>query len=352
MTANGISQSSLGTSEYRTTFRPFTQARDAWVNLVASSQESSLYHNERWIELLSRVYRLRIMVAQTCGSDGAQAACLFATSRNPLRRGIVALPFSDSCVPLGARDVCAALIAEIASMQPQLGSVEIRGIAAGYPWITLDHFGLWTLRLHATRAVQERGFKENFRRNVKKARRHGFAVDHGHDANIIRRFYRLNLESRRRLGLPSPPLRFFNMVAELFGAEADVWIASDRGRDLAGIFLLSGGSRLYYKWSARANGELHGANHLLLRNIIEAYADRFEYLDFGRADWRNSGLIRFKQETGASVTPLPSSFLPCAPRFSSAEHLDGSAALLSRIWRLLPLSVARVIGGAIYGYLT
>lgn len=352
MNMNGVMRAELEARKYRVALLPFAAARDTWLSLVKSSPRASLYHSERWIDLLSQIYNLCISIAQIDGADGRRAACVFAKSRNPLRRRMVALPFSDNCPPLGEPDACAELLNALASMQPRLGAIEIRGIAAANPWTTLDHFGLWTLNLRANSRILERGLSKNFRRNVKKALRQTIRIERGLSCDLIERFYRLNLESRSRLGLPSPPLRFFRAVGALFGADAEIWLASSAGRDLATVFLLSAGSRLYYKWSARGNSEVLGASHLLLWSIIEASAGRFDEFDLGRADQRNKGLVRFKQEMGARVATLPSSFLPCAPRLNSAEYLSGASLVLSRLWKRLPLPFARVFGGAIYGLLS
>lgn len=352
MNMNGAMRAELEAHEYHVALLPFASAREGWRGLVESSPGASLYHSERWIDLLSQVYSLCFDVAQIDGADGRRAACVFARSRNPLRRRMVALPFSDNCPPLGEPAACAELLDGLASMQPRLGAIEIRGVAAANPWTTFDHFGLWTLNLRANPRILERGLSENFRRNVKKALRHTIRIEHGLSVDLIERFYRLNLLSRSRLGLPSPPLRFFRAVGALFEADADIWIASSAGRDLATVFLLSDRSRLYYKWSARGNSEVLGAGHLLLWSIIEASAGRFDEFDLGRADQRNHGLVRFKQEMGASAVTLPSSFLPCAPQLNSAEYLSGASLALSRLWKRLPLPLARVIGGAIYGLLS
>jgi hypothetical protein len=353
MNRNGAMRAELETREYRAALLPFASARERWRNLVKSSPRASLYHSERWIDLLSQVYNLCFDVAQIDGADGRRAACVFARSRsNPLRRRMVALPFSDNCPPLGEPDACAKLLGALASMQPRLGAMEVRGIAATNPWTTLHHFGLWTLNLQANPRILERGLSVNFRRNVKKALRQTIRIERGLSVDLIKRFYRLNLESRSRLGLPAQPLRFFRAVGALFRADADIWIASSAGRDLATVFLLSDGPRLYSKWIARGNSEVPGVGHLLLWSIIEASAGRFDEFDLGRTDQRNHGLVRFKQEMGARAVTLPSSFLPCTPRLNSSEYLSGASLVLSCLWKRLPLPLARVIGGAIYGLLS
>jgi len=73
--------------------------------------------------------------------------CLFARPRYPIRRSLISLPFSDFCPPLAVNDSARdSLLSRLAVIQnrPRL---ELRGVAAGYPWNVLDHFQRWTLDL-------------------------------------------------------------------------------------------------------------------------------------------------------------------------------------------------------------
>lgn len=332
--------------------RPFDQARNTWRTLTQDNRQAWLYHSEKWIELLRRVYRLRIMVAELDSPAGLPAACVLARSRNPFVRRVVALPFSDICPPLGDFNVVSALLRGLVGLRRQLGSIELRGVAAPEPWTQLDHFALWKLDLRKSSRALELSLSKNFRRNVQKAARHGTTITHGAGAGLIERFYRLNVDSRHRLGLPAPPLRLFRTIGEIFKGELDIWIGSIGDRDLAGVLLLSHGSRIHCKWLARASGETYGAGHLVLWSVVEHSVGRFEELDLGRTDLRNLGLSRFKHEIGAAPTPLPCSFFPHTPHLPSAEHLSGISLIATRAWKLLPSPLVRTIGGAIYGFLS
>jgi len=331
--------------------RPFAQAHVLWRGLTHNNPQASLYHSDKWIELLRRVYGLRITLAQFDSRRGS-AACVLAHSRNPFARRVVALPFSDFCPPLGDSDAVASLLAGLASKERQLGEIELRGVAQPQPWSQLDHFALWKLDLRESPRVLQRSFSANFRRNVRKAAHRGVDLANGTSDNFIKRFHRLNVESRRRLGLPAQSLRFFRTIADLFPGEFEIWLASSGNRDRAAVFLLGDRSRLYYKWGARCAEQSDGAMHLLFWRIVEESAQRFEHFDLGRADRRNHGLSRFKHELGAVPISLPYSFFPRAPRLISSEHLSGAGLLAARAWKRLPLPIARVMGAAVYGFLS
>jgi hypothetical protein len=329
----------------------YAQAQESWREWLARSPQAGLYHGERWLGLLQRVYRMPLSVAQIeLTREGQRAACVLAHP-HPFSKRAVALPFSDYAPPLatGAR----ARTALLDLLANQRSPVELRGQNAQSPWQVSSTFALWSLDLRRPLAQLQAGLATNFRRNLKRAARALVQVEYGADSALLTRFHALHGEARRRHGLPAPPARFFRALGQLFApsGELEVWIASRAGRDLCAVVLLRDGQRLYYKWGARASGDTFATSHLLLWQVIERAAGRCAVLDLGRADVRNAGLNRFKAELGAQAEPLPYAFVPRAPRNLSAEHLGGLGLLLSRVWKRLPPPLARALGGAIYGLL-
>jgi hypothetical protein len=335
-------------------FVPYGVARADWVRLLRRNPaEARLYHRERWIEALRNAYRFEFFVALLRVGFETRAGCLFALSQTPFSRRFVALPFSDSCHPLALDEGAGrALPAMLAGEDAR--AYELRGVALPCPWRTVDCFVNWELDLARPPAKLYRGLSENVRRNIVKARREGITIECGRDPAHLSRFRALHDESRRRQGLPSQPAKFFQSLWELSRAndEAEVWLASRGGRDLASVLVLLDGDIAYYKWSARAAGETQGAGHLLAWSIVEALAMKRQVLDLGRTDVRNHGLSRFKHGLGAISSPLPYSFLPSAPYEISPEILSGVRLLLARVWRHLPSAVCRALGGIIYRYLS
>jgi len=334
--------------------RPLADALDQWKQLGEASRNATLFHTAAWAQVLDRAYGFRVFAATLERYGKVLAGCLLSRTKNPFARHVVGLPFSDSCAPLGVdEDATAALMRGLAA-EPHLGgNLEIRGIKAPAPWQTVDSFEQWSLDLARPFAEVQRGADRNFRRQVKRAASEGFRIETGDSAAMLRRFYAIQLETRRRLGVPPQPLRFFSLVREVFAQThaLEVWLASCAGRDQAAVVLLREGPTIYAKWSARAAESAAGASHLLFFSILEHHADKAASLDLGRTDARNSGLARFKAEMGAAPAPLPYSYFPRTPRHTSAEDPDRAASALTRIWRRVPLPVTRAVGAIAYRYL-
>jgi Acetyltransferase (GNAT) domain len=331
--------------------RPFAQARQFWRDQIARLPGATLYHREPWLEVLHRCYRLKLHVA-TLGPGSIRAACVMARGGSPLSRRLVALPFSDYCAPLAVdREAEQRLLTEMIRHLPG-ERMEFRGANAPPPWRTVDCFQRWTLDLTAPLPVIERGIARGFRTNFRSALKAGVKVERGCGPEHVERFYTLQLETRRRHGVPPQPLRLFRIVREVFTRDdsCDVWLASAQGKDIGALFVLRDGGDLYMKWSARRPSTINGASHLLVFSMIEEFAGKARQLDPGRADVRNPGLTRFKNEMGARPASLPYSYFPEPRRQISAEVLQGPAKLASQLWRRLPLPVTRLLGSALYGY--
>lgn len=336
------------------TMRPLDEALEQWKELAGANRNATLFHTPAWAEVLRRAYRFRVFAATVERAGKVLAGCLLSRTRNPFINRVVGLPFSDSCAPLGVDEAATDALMRGLAMRPRSGgSLEIRGIEAPAPWQMIGCFQQWSVDLSRPFPEIQRAADRNFRRQVKRAAAQALRIETGDSAAMVSRFYRMHLETRRRLGVPPQPLRFFSLVREIFAADhgLEVWLASCAGRDLAAVVLLRAGPRLYAKWSARGAEGAVGASHLLFFAILEHHAGKSAALDLGRTDIRNTGLARFKAEMGAVQVALPYSYFPRAPRRASAEAPDLFAHALARIWRRLPLPVTRAVGAIGYGYL-
>jgi hypothetical protein len=331
-------------------FRPFTETGEFWNRMVLDSMEATLFHGKPWMDLLEEVFNPRFYVASWETRAGA-AACLFARSRNPLFSSLIALPFSDSCAPLGTdlqhRD---RLLIEIARDRNFASAYEVRGATAPTPWLTVDCFVNPSIDLDRPVASIDRATSTDFRRQVRRASEAGIAVASDSSLSFMRRFYALQLETRRRHGLPPQPWNFFKAVHGTFAARGmlEISIAHHKRRDLAAIVLLRHRDDVYVKWNARQHPIPSGANHLVFCEVLNRLAGHARRMDLGRTDLRNKGLIRFKHEMGCAPKALPYSFYPVAPPSISVEVLTGYRKTFSSLWRRLPLRVTRLLGAVIY----
>jgi len=330
---------------------PWRQALPAWRYALSRVPGATFYHTEQWIEAVRAAYGLTIEVATLHRAGELRAAAVLARSKGLFSTRLVALPFSDCADPLAVDDEARADLMRTLAVANPHASIEIRGAAGDMPWQNIDCFGHWTLDLRRPYSEISGAFSRTIKSGVKRAHKDNVSIDRGNNIEYVTRFFDLQLETRRRLGVPPQPFKFFATVHEKFGPDCEVWFARHGERDHAGLILLRSGDRLCYKWGARIENCHPGANHLLVANLIEAYAGKAATMDFGRCDMRNQGLVRSKAEIGCVSRPVPYAYFPKAPRQVSSEVLTGPAKLASVILKRLPLPVTRVLGEALYRYM-
>jgi hypothetical protein len=333
---------------------PFKEDRPLWTEMVTRCRAAGLYHQHSWLELLNRAYGFSLHLVALKESSHIVAACVFARAKSPFVRRLVSLPFSDYCPPLSLDDGAARRLMKALVDQPLPGAaLEVRGIRAADGWHYAQRFVNWTLSLENGLGSVEHELRSNFRRNLRRAARENIVINCGAGEDYLRRFYRMHLLTRRRLGLPAQPWRFFKLAREIFAPSSglEIWVASRGGTDVAGAVLLNASNTVYYKWAARRPGDDSRANHLLLWSAIEDHCLRSIQIDLGRTDTSNHGLMRFKSELGAHAAPLPYCYYPKAPNEVSPEALRGGRKAIAEVWSHLPVFATRILGRAVYRYL-
>jgi CelD/BcsL family acetyltransferase involved in cellulose biosynthesis len=278
-----------------------------WRMFAAGHAGSPMQH-PTWLDALVRAYRLEARIMAL--TDGSILAALpVVRSRLPRRPRWTSLPFTDTLEPVsvnsGYRDELVAAVAEQRDIQPVL----IR-TGAGLPG--------WSCRQVGTTQVIDlsngadhvlRSASLHHRRSVDRARRR----DTGLSARLItcrREFLVANLalytQSRRRLGAPTQPRRYWSQLWRMHERDQAVTIGVylDDALVASGVFMVgSGRAVLKHAASDLATRRLR-TNHMMFITAFEQLAARGErFIDFGITDLHNSGLRNFKARWGGEERP-------------------------------------------------
>jgi CelD/BcsL family acetyltransferase involved in cellulose biosynthesis len=289
---------------------------ERWAALVDKHPRASVFHSTNWLRALQSVYGYEPMVV-TCCPPGARLTngLVFCQVNSWLTgRRLVSLPFSDHCDPLVDRaDELDAMFAHAQRHVDDGKSkyIEVRPLSCQ----PSDHtkFGkLVTYRFHRLdlrRSQQElfRSFhKDCVQRKIRRAEREELQYEEGRSEDLLRKFYRLLVMTRRRQYLPPQPLAWFRGLIAAFGTDLKIRVASKGGSAVASILTLSHKKTMVYKYgcSDAAFNKFGGMALLFWMAIQEAKDKGFEELDLGRSDSDNLGLITFKEHWGAAATEL------------------------------------------------
>ncbi len=272
------------------------------------------------------------------------------------RRRWVSLPFTDYCPLLcdseAARDELLGLL-RMRAARERVTSVELR-TPVGSTAATQTVVGvLHELPLESDYdAVYRRFHKSRVQGSIRRSQRDAVVVRTADcQADVVGTYYELHARTRRRLGVPAQPRRFFRLLWErvIEAGLGFVLLAHVGNSAVAGAVFLHWNGHLTYKFAA--SDETYWdrqPNHAILWEAVRWGCGRgYRVLDFGRSGLNDHGLRAFKDGWGAAERPLLYTTLVGSRRHSTDSMAEGA---LRRVLRRSPLWVCRGAGEVLYRY--
>jgi lipid II:glycine glycyltransferase (peptidoglycan interpeptide bridge formation enzyme) len=193
------------------------------------------------------------------------------------------------------------------------------------------------------------------RRGIARAARDGVQTRFLADRSAPLVYYRLNLLTRHKHGVPPQPSSFFVNLWSAFRptGRVEILVAELEGQPIASIVLTAFNKTVTYAYGASdARFLKHAPNHALFDAALGWATERgYRYFDFGRTAPDNDGLMEFKQQWGAQFLPLPYFYYPSRGGFVSEAEASWKHRLFTSAWRKLPLGVTAVVGPPLYRHL-
>jgi len=325
---------------------------ERWRGYVESAPGAGPFHHPAWIATLGDTYGYRPFVLALGDESGGLAGGLpMMEVRGPLGRGRrwISLPFTDHCPPLGLEGAPLAGLLNDARAGAGVPRMEIHAeLEGGYTDAgAVRHL----LALEPDADALLRTFhRSQVQRNIRKAERSGVVVRRATTAEeLTGTFYRLHLGTRRRLGVPVQPRRFFVRLWErmLEPGLGFVLIAEADGAAVAAALFLAYGDTVVYKYGASDAGSWGlRPNHAIFWDAIRWSCEAgYRWFDWGRSDLGDESLRRFKSHWGSEELPLAYTTLADEPPRAGA-----SGRAIAPLIRRSPAWVCRGIGELLYKY--
>ncbi len=335
--------------------------REKWDVFVESHPQGSLYHSSSWHEVIERTYGYKA-IYHTVLADGGEikSGLSCAPVRNLLLgRRLVSFPYSDYCDPLICDEEDASyLTTSLLKQADQLHikNVEIRCNERAKVCVDLKSksgYYNFVLPLRKSSNALFNGFhKSCVQRAIRKAERSGLELREGRNRADLLEFYELHMKTRKKLGVPFQPLRFFETLWQIFSLDkrASLLLTQKDGMTIAAILLLKFKATTYYKFAASDRRFLHlRPNHLLIWEALRrAQSQECQAFDFGRASLEEGGLIDFKRRWGAHAYRLTYKSIGYSAENFSALQRSSLSMISKRIFSRLPTRVGRCFAGFIY----
>jgi len=327
-----------------------------WTEFLGRSSDATVFHHPAWSDVIAESYDFESFVLAQKDAIGRVVAGLpVATRPRPPGYVVIALPFTDYCPPLlSASADLEQFTAPLTQWQRQ-EPVERIAVSAALPaWAGVHVIPQGVRHLLPLPASSDDVLHDLRRtalpRAIRKAQREGVStrISQTHDSLPV--FYKLHTQTRRRLGVPVQPRRFFELLWRrvIEPGLGFVVLAYQQDVPVAAALFLAWNGNLIYKYGASDHRywALRPNNLVMWTAIDWGCRNGYRQLDFGRTELHDQGLRDFKSRWGATEVPLAYSYVADrAPRPLPQLARSTMAALI----QIAPASVCRGLGELLYG---
>src|SRR5438270_1742078 len=336
---------------------PVSSEDPRWLGYLEAQPEATPFHHPAWSRALAQTYRFRPLVfLQTDASGAVVAGMPLLEVPGPMRRSrLMSLPFTDSCPPLatdvgGLRELTGNLLRW--RREARAGQLIVHGALAPQPDVRVVTRAVRHVLPLAASGDEVLGRLKGspLPRAIRKAQREGVEATVSRAREDLELFYRLHLQTRRRLGVPVQPRRFLERIwTHLINQGLGFLVlATYQSQPIAAALFLAWNGNVIYKFGAsdRRHWELRPNNLVMWTAIDWACRRGYRQLDFGRSELDNEGLRDFKRRWGAMELPLRYSYVAARPPRSTSPVTKRALAALIQT---SPPAVCRALGELLYG---
>jgi hypothetical protein len=331
----------------------------AWDELLLLSNNPVFFHTAGWARALKVTYRFRptYFVIMKEGRLGFLMPFMEVSSALTGLRG-VSLPFTDQCsVYSPNKSTFDNAVQEVIRFAKERRWHSIEWRDPGYfdeRFPPSEAYYAHDIDLTQSEHGLFAALSDSNRRNIKKATKEKVIIRFEKSLDSVRDFYKLNLITRRRHGLPPQPFAFFKNIFEqiILKDQGIVVTASHQGKMIAASVYFHFGKKALYKYGAsEMKYQNLRPNNLIMWEALRWYNKRgFETLNLGRTELNNPGLLQFKRTWGGKESLLKYYRYEIGKMGYTYKTLK-SAGFLSAICARTPTIVLRIVGRILYRHM-
>ena len=335
-----------------------------WQALIERHRDAGIFHTSGWLEALRRTYGYEPVAYAIERGQELVNGIPFCRIRSWFTgRRLVSLPFSDHCQPLvesylELKELLSAVQEDAAEQRCKY--FEIRPLILEEPQVPAEakvtkNSGALIHRLDLRPSQEDifRGFHKQVVRKIARSERERVSYEEGRSEELLSKFYRLLLLTRRRHQLPPQPLVWFRNLIDCLGPRLKIRVASKDDTPIASIITLSFKGVVTYKYGcsdasfnplgrfSRANARISSGRFLF--GLIPPTYKIKSPVPPGSSSLRNMGEARVARATTAArfvlvgstwraqtARPSPSSgSLLCAVASTSRNSSTGAGSSIS-----------------------
>jgi serine/alanine adding enzyme len=327
---------------------------EAWDAFAEASPDGSFCHWSGWHPIIAEVMGGEPLYLAARDREGALAGILPLVGVESLLFGryLVSMPFLNYGGPLGSTAAREALARAAREAAEERGAdlLELRSRSASD-----DEASAAGLRLNRRKVtvvlplpddpevLWTDGLRSKVRSQVRRPMKEGLETRFGPEE--VGAFYHVFERHMRDLGTPVLPRRLFQSLPAVFEDRVRFAAVYRDGVPVAGGCGFLHGSEFEMTWASSLREHSRAAPNMLLywRMMERAIEDGATAFNFGRCT-PGSGTHRFKSQWGGEDEPLDWMVWSPGEATATPNPEQGRYGLAVRLWRKVPVGVARVLG--------
>ncbi len=308
-------------------------------------------HDLRWLKILQTGLGHSPILLEARRADRVVGRLPLATVNGPIfGKFLVGLPYLNTGgVAAADSDVESALINEAIKLtdEQHCRQLELRHEQP------IEHPGFngeLTSKIHMRLILEENveaqraALKASVRNQVKKGEKQGFTVEWGQH-ELLKDFYKIFSRRMRDLGTPVYSRKFFSTILDEFPEAAEICVVRDGSKPIA-VAILIHGTSITEVPSASALPEYNrrNANMYMYWNLITRAVERGQLVfDFGRSTI-DGPTFKFKKQWKPEQLPATWQYYLREGNVEDMRPDSGKKKFLIKLWKLLPIWLANLIG--------
>lgn len=328
---------------------------EEWKSFLNKCDEATIYHTPEWKQFLEKTfgYRSEYLFAKDEFGNITGFLPLFYIRSKFTGNRLCSVPFSHICGPLGTTEASADLLEEAIKLLPKfnLDTLEIRDAIDDKRFVGLNSFSTYVLKLSSNPDdIWPKLNKGSVRWAVKKAERSGVTVETTRDMGDLKEFYEINAMTKKDLGVPCHPWKFFKNMSAILGNHVSLYVSKYNGEIIGGGIMVYFKDNVLYGYGASNPNylNLHPYHSFIWRSIEDACLEGCNIYDFGRSSYSNAGLIEFKKRWGTVETKLYYSNYPTKSHSLSDNRESTKYKFASRVIGEMPFLMYKPFSDVVF----
>jgi FemAB-related protein (PEP-CTERM system-associated) len=328
---------------------------EAWDRFVLAHPQGTFFHRAAWQRVIRRAFghATHYVMAERDG-DVVGVLPLARVRTRLFGDSLISVPFCVNGGPLAADAAAfAALVAHAEGLmrEARVPVLEFRFLhpppegwldAEAWP-AKSDLYVIFRRPISGDDEANMKAIPRKQRAMVRKGIALGLSSEIDRDPTRLHSIY---AESVRNLGTPVFSRRYFEILMEEFGTDADIVTILDGPTPIASVmnFYFRDEVLPYYGGGIRAARDRYGNDFMYWEVMRRAAARGFRLFDFGRSK-AGTGAYSFKKNWGFEPAPLAYRFrLAPGAAIPDINPLNPKYRMFIAAWKRLPLPVANLLG--------